>query len=86
MCCLTHRSAATAQYRGKHACQRPKAMAEMTGEMLATTLSAQARGLNLLLAEMRALSEVLPGALAQPPGQRAHVDAANEADFDNMPV
>lgn len=61
-------------------------MAEMTAEMVANTLSLQARGLDMLLAEMRALSEVLPGALAQPVGRAQHVDATNEADFDNMPV
>lgn len=61
-------------------------MTDMTGELLAATLSAQAAGMELLLAEMRALSEVLPGALGQVPALPAHVDAAEEADFDNMPV
>lgn len=61
-------------------------MTEMTGELLAATLSAQAAGMDLLLAEMRALSEVLPGALGQVPAQPAHVGAAEESDFDNMPV
>jgi hypothetical protein len=65
---------------------KTEGMAEMTAEMVANTLLLQARGLNLLLAEMQALNEVLPGALAQPAGRRVHVDAANEADFDNMPV
>ncbi len=61
-------------------------MTEMTGEIVAATLSAQTVGLNLLLAEMRALSEVLPGALGQMPALPAHVEAAEETDFDNMPV
>ena len=60
-----------------------KPMTELGHEMLAATLSGQAMGLSLLLAEMRALREVMPGALAQMP---AHVEAAEEADFDNMPV
>ena len=61
-------------------------MTELSQEMLAAALSGQAMGLSLLLAEMRALSEVMPGALAQMPALTAHVDAAEEADFDNMPV
>ena len=61
-------------------------MTEMTGEILAATLSAQAVGMDLLLAEMRALSEVLPGALGQMPALPEHIGAAEEADFDNMPV
>lgn len=61
-------------------------MTEMTGEILAATLSGQAMGLNLLLAEMQALSEVLPGALGQIPALPEHIGAAEEADFDNMPV
>ena len=61
-------------------------LSALTTEMLAATLSGQAMGLNLLLAEMRALSEVLPGALAQMPAQSEPVGAAEEADFDNMPV
>jgi hypothetical protein len=61
-------------------------MTEMTGEILAATLSAQAVGMDLLLAEMRALSEVLPGALGQMPELPEHIEATEEADFDNMPV
>ncbi|MEO5613900.1 MAG: hypothetical protein ABIR04_03100 [Cypionkella sp.] len=61
-------------------------LTEVTGEILAATLSAQAAGMDLLLAEMRALSEVLPGSLGQVPALPAHVAAAEEADFDNMPV
>lgn len=61
-------------------------MTDMTGEILAATLSAQAAGMELLLAEMRALSEVLPGALGQMSSLPEPVGAAEEADFDNMPV
>ncbi|MDZ4309614.1 MAG: hypothetical protein U1A24_03515 [Cypionkella sp.] len=61
-------------------------LAELSQEMLAATLSGQAMGLNLLLAEMRALSEVLPGALAQSAAVSERVGPAEEADFDNMPV
>ena len=45
--------------------QKPNAMTELSHEMLAAAFSGQAIGLNLLLAEMHALSEVMPGALAQ---------------------
>ncbi len=61
-------------------------MSEMTTELLAATLSAQAAGMDLLLAEIRALSEVLPGALGHMPALAEPVGAAEEADFDNMPV
>lgn len=61
-------------------------MTEMTNEFLAATLSGQALGLNLLLAEMRALGDVLPGVSMQMPVQPQHVSADEEADFDNMPV
>ena len=58
----------------------------LPNDMLAATLSAQSMGLNLLLAEMRALSEVMPGVVTGKPLRSAHVAAAEEADFDNMPV
>lgn len=61
-------------------------MTELSHEMLAATLSGQAMGLSLLLAEMQALREVMPGALAEMPALPARVGAAEEADFDNMPV
>lgn len=67
-------------------------LTKMTTDMLASALSAQAVGMELLLAEMRALSEVmpgcltLPGALTQMPALAKHVAAAEDADFDNMPV
>ena len=65
---------------------KPNAMTELSHEMLAATLSGHAIGLTLLLAEMRALSEVMPGALAQGSALPKPVAAAEEADFDNMPV
>lgn len=66
--------------------QKPNAMTELSHEMLAAAFSGQAIGLNLLLAEMHALSEVMPGALAQAAALPKPVAAAEEADFDNMPV
>ena len=50
--------------------------------LIATGLDLQAQTLSLLLAEMRALSEVLPGATPH----RARTDTEIEGDFDNMPV
>jgi len=62
------------------------AMNILPTEMLAVTLSAQSIGLSLLLAEMRALSEMMPGAVAHMPAGAARVAAAEDTDFDNMPV
>jgi hypothetical protein len=54
-------------------------------ELVSSGLDLQAQALTLLLAEMRALSEALPGAAHAAPS-RAETDAEIEADFDNMPV
>lgn len=62
------------------------AVMELSTEVLAATLSVQSLGLNLLLAEMRALSEVLPGAIGLVPARPEHIGAAEESNFDNMPV
>ncbi|MDB5657728.1 MAG: hypothetical protein JWS10_343 [Cypionkella sp.] len=59
---------------------------ELTDELLMTTKSARTLGLNLLLAEIQALSVVLPGALAHLPMRSELFAATDEADFDNMPV
>ncbi|MBY0351108.1 hypothetical protein [Tabrizicola sp.] len=48
---------------------------------LAAGIELQRQGLDLLLAEMRALSALMPGARAPLPA-----DAEIEASFDNMPV
>lgn len=58
-------------------------MAKVAGEVTAATLAGQAAGLGLLLAEMQALAQMMPGA----PVPLAERDQAEvEADFDNMPV
>lgn len=62
------------------------AIHDLPNDMLTAALSAQSMGLTLLLAEMRALSEVMPGVMAGKPLVSAHVEATEEADFDNMPV
>ncbi|MFN3844672.1 MAG: hypothetical protein ACK4RZ_02480 [Paracoccaceae bacterium] len=43
-------------------------------------------GLSVLLAEMQALSAVLPGVVHPHPKEAATLDAEVEAGFDNMPV
>ena len=50
--------------------------------LIATGLDLQAQAMSLLLAKMRALSELLPGTTPHPP----RADTEIEADFDNMPV
>jgi hypothetical protein len=60
----------------------PNSLLQAEATLITTGLDLQAQALSLLLAEMRALSEVLPG--ASPHLSRA--DAEIEGDFDNMPV
>lgn len=50
-------------------------------ELLQAGIEAQGQGLELLLAEMRALATLMPGAQVQHP-----TEAEIEASFDNMPV
>lgn len=61
------------------------AMAHLAGEMTEAALMGQAGGLRLLLAEMQALTQVMPGG-APTETMRAATDDDTEADFDNMPV
>lgn len=50
-------------------------------ELLAAGIELQHQGLDLLLAEMRALAALMPGE-----DSRLPTDAEVEAGFDNMPV
>jgi hypothetical protein len=50
-------------------------------ELLQTGIELQQQGLDLLLAEMRALAALIPGEDTSPP-----TDAEIEAGYDNMPV
>lgn len=50
-------------------------------EILATGIELQHQGLELLLAEMRALAALMPGEESSLPS-----DAEIEAGFDNMPI
>jgi hypothetical protein len=61
----------------------PTNLLQAEAEFLASGMKLQAQALSVLLAEMRALSDVLPGAPHPTPAQ---TDAEIEADFDNMPV
>lgn len=49
--------------------------------LIAAGMKVQEQGLDLLLAEMRALAAILPGAAGDMPS-----DAEIESSFDNMPV
>jgi|LakWasMe82_HOW10_FD_contig_21_823817_length_638_multi_5_in_0_out_0_2 hypothetical protein len=61
-------------------------MAELAGQMVETVVAGQTLGLKVLLAEMQALTEVIPGADNETEADRLKHEAAVEADFDNMPI
>lgn len=58
---------------------------QLVAEVVEAAVTAPTIGLKVLLAEMQALSHVIPGG-QETPEQRAEHEAAVEADFDNMPV
>ena len=60
-------------------------VSQMVAEVVEAAATAPTIGLKVLLAEMQALSHVIPGG-QETPEQRAQHEAAVEADFDNMPV
>lgn len=59
----------------------PADLIRAEADVLAAGLELQHQGLDLLLAEMRALAALMPGEPQQEP-----TDAEIEAGFDNMPV
>jgi hypothetical protein len=59
----------------------PKDLIREETELLEAGIELQQQGLELLLAEMRALSELIPGQ-----DTRLPTDAEVEAGFDNMPI
>lgn len=64
-------------------------LVELTGEMTGLALAEQAMGLKLLLAEMQALTTLMPGAAAASPDgtlEAARNEEQIESDFDNMPI
>ena len=60
---------------------KPAAPARSDAGILTTGLEFQQQGLDLLLAEMRALAAMMPGEALQ-----LSTDAEVEAAFDNMPI
>lgn len=58
-------------------------MAKVAGEVTAAAIAGQAAGLGLLLAELQALAQMMPGSPAPIAGRD---QATVEAGFDNMPV
>lgn len=60
---------------------KPTDMIRDEADLMAASIKMQHQGLKLLLAEMRALSALMPGA-----DPRLPTDAEIEAGFDNMPV
>jgi hypothetical protein len=61
-------------------------MAHLAQDMASAAVLGQTAGLTLLLAEMQALSRLLPVAGPLDPGALRQHDAEVEAEFDNMPV
>lgn len=59
----------------------PDDLLRLEADVMQAGLKAQARTLDLMLAEMRALAALMPGQAGPP-----RSDAEIEADFDNMPV
>lgn len=59
----------------------PKTPLEEEVALLEAGIELQQRGLDLLLAEMRALTALMPGE-----DSRLPTDAEVEAGFDNMPI
>lgn len=61
--------------------RKPVDLIRDEAELLAAGFELQHQGLELLLAEMRALATILPGEDSDLP-----TDAEVEASFDNMPI
>jgi hypothetical protein len=61
--------------------RKPTDLLREEADLLAVGIELQQQGLDLLLAEMRALSALIPGESTHLPE-----DAEVEASFDNMPV
>lgn len=61
--------------------RKPKDLIREEADLVAAGIELQQQGLELLLAEMRALSALMPGKEPQ-----EQTDAEIEAGFDNMPV
>jgi hypothetical protein len=59
----------------------PKTLIREEADLLEAGIELQHQGLELLLAEMRALAVLLPGE-----DSRLPTDAEIEAGFDNMPI
>lgn len=59
----------------------PQDLIHQEADLLAAGIELQHQGLDLLLAEMRALAALMPGE-----DTRLPTDAEIEAGFDNMPV
>jgi hypothetical protein len=78
----------TRKPRTKRAATPAVQVAELVGEMTEVALAGQVAGLQILAAEMEALSHVMPVVLGTEPdlAPEGRTDAEIEADFDNMPV
>lgn len=65
-----------------------EAMAQLAGEVAELAIAGQAIGVQLLLAEMHALQQVMPGTLATASAPDSAQEPVEESDdaFDNMPV
>jgi hypothetical protein len=61
--------------------RKPADLIRDEADLLAAGVKLQTQGLELLLAEMRALASLMPGE-----DSRLPTDAEVEAGFDNMPI
>lgn len=61
--------------------RKPGDLIREEADLVAAGMALQHQGLQLLLAEMRALAALMPGERSHSPS-----DAEIEADYDNMPV
>jgi hypothetical protein len=61
-------------------------LSHLVQDMTAATVFGQSAGLTMLLAEMQALSRLMPGAVPHDAQAELRHDAEVEAEFDNMPV
>lgn len=61
----------------------PADLIQKEAELIEAGMTLQSQGMQLLLAEMRALAGMMPGVDVFP---KAATDSETEAGFDNMPV
>lgn len=61
-------------------------VAHLAQDMAGAAVAGQMAGLALLLAEMQALTHLMPGSVQHDAAETLRHEAEVEAEFDNMPV